>query len=573
MRFCNSALASIEKCGVSIVSKDGERFEVKLVESEIARELHRLGAVSPRALQMNIMVPFSSITVKYLLGLRNLSDCTEEMDWFALENSLQEIAGFGSQPNYPRIKSIKEAFCDHIASTLSDKNCFLIHKKFREFDCPSHADKTMEYILYNLVRMVVVDKIVDVEFFRLPVEELAELLDRDDVNVNSEIQIAVVIDRWISADFKSRDKFRPMLMTTVRLLGLTEETARLFSDYHLSMKNPRKTRDIVIIVGGWLHRKACDRIEWFDPEQREWKVSQQKLPMAIAYHGAAIVDGILFVFGGSNGVRTCCETWKLPLNTWQWKKCDNMLEPRNYISNSSVVFDGKIYVFGGQNWREITRVGLRSRTGEVYDPKTNRWTATGNLHDMRSDCAAAVFDSQIYVSGGFNGDQILSSVEVYNPIGDFFSRYIDLPYPITGHCLVNHHEQLFIVGGFDGSERLNKIWMWNRKGEWQERPEKLTFGRSTSAACSYKGWVLSVAGYTDRVEASCEALLPTPEAGLLSPIPEIPNAKSALKVLIAPNWRSYLENRGTITGNMLMTDDESDDEGTSSYMSHMAERT
>ncbi|PIC33806.1 hypothetical protein B9Z55_013658 [Caenorhabditis nigoni] len=568
MRFCNTQFVSVERSDVAIVSKDGHRFEVKLAESEIARELNCLGAVSPRALQKNILVPFSTNTVEYLLGLNNVSDCTEEKSWFGLEKALEEIAGFGSQPNYPKILTIKNAICDHMLSTLSDRNCFLLHKKFRQFDCPIHANKTVEYILYNLVRMVTVDKIVDVEFFRLPVEELAELLNNDEINVDREVKIVEVIGKWIAADFVNRDKFRPMLMHTVRLMALDEETAKQLAEYRLSMQQPRKTRDILLAVGGWLHRQACDRIDWFDPEAREWKVSQQRLPMPLAYHGAAILGDELYVFGGSNGTRTRCETWKMSTKTWQWEKCDNMLEPRNYITNSSVVYDGKIYVFGGQNWREITRASLRSRTGEMYDPKTNKWTATGNLHDMRSDCAAAVFDNQIYVSGGFNGDNILASVEVYNPIGDFFSRYIDLPYPITGHCLVTHQERLFIVGGFNGMERMNKIWMCHRNGEWQEIPEKLVLGRSTSAAISYKGWLFSIAGYTERVEATCEIMLPTPDAARFGSIPPLPKAKSALKVLQASNWRSHLENRGIDTMDYTMSDSDSEYDGASnSFMS------
>lgn len=570
MRFCNSGLASREPSDVAILSKDGDRFEVKLAESEIARELNCLGAISPRSLKKNILVPFSTNTVEYLLGLTKVSDCCKEMDWFGLEKSLEEIAGFGSQPNFPKILDTKNAICDHILATLSDRNCFLLHKKFRQFDCQKHAQKTFEYILYNLVRMVVVDKIVDVEFFRLPVEELAELLDNDNINVEQEEGIVEVIGKWIAADYSNREKFRPMLFSTVRLLALNEETAKQFHGYRLSMKSPRKIRDILIAVGGWLHRQACDRIEWFDPEQKEWKVSQQKLPMVLAYHGAAVLDGTLYIFGGSNGMRTRCETWKISPVNWKWERCDNMLEPRNYISNSSVVFDGKIYVFGGQNWREITRVSLRSKTGEVYDPKTNKWTATGSLHDMRSDCAAAVYDNQIYVCGGFNGDNILSSVEVYNPIGDFFSRYIDLPCPITGHCLVNHLDHLFVVGGFNGAERLNKIWIWKRTGEWEERPEKLVFGRSTSAACSYKGWIFSVAGYTEKVEDTCEIVLPGPNAARFGAVPPIPRAKSALKVLNAPNWRSYLESRGTDESSYAMSDSDSEyDGGSNSFMSPM----
>lgn len=569
MRFCNSGLTTNEKSDVAIISKEGERFEVKLFESEIARELNYLGAVSPRSLQKNILVPFSSHTVKYLLGLIKVTDCIEEEDWFGLEKSLEEIAGFGSQPNYPKIRSIKHAICDHILSTLDDRNCFFLHKKFRQFDCQNHANKSLEYIIYNLIRMVMIDQVVDVEFFRLPPEELTELLDNDSLNLDKELHVVGVIGKWISADSQSRERFRPMLMSTVRVLSLDEKTLKAYSEFHLSMKKPRKTCDLIMIVGGWLHRQACDRIEWFDPESKEWKVSQQRLPMPLAYHGAAIIYGMLYVFGGSNGVRTRCETWRLSSLTWKWEKCDNMLEPRNYISNSSVVYDDKIYVFGGQNFREITRVATRSRTGEVYDPKINRWISTANLHDMRSDCAASVFDNQIYVCGGFNGDNILSTVEVYNPIGDFFSRYIDLPFPITGHCLVTHQEHLFVVGGFNGAQRLNKIWMWNRKGEWQERSEKLMFGRSTSAACSYKGWIVSVAGYTERVESTCEILLPTPNAARFGSIPPIPRAKSALKVLHAPNWRSRLENRGVIETHLAMSEEDYDEEDgeTTSYMS------
>lgn len=142
------------------------------------------------------------------------------------------------------------------------------------------------------------------------------------------------------------------------------------------MDYPRKTRDVLLLIGGWLHRKACDRLEWYDPEFNTWNVSKQKLPMPLAYHGAVILNEHLYVFGGSNGIKTRCETWKLSPTEWKWQKCDNMMEPRNYIANSSVVYDGKIYVFGGQNWREVSRNMQRSRTGEMYDPTTNRWSST-----------------------------------------------------------------------------------------------------------------------------------------------------------------------------------------------------
>lgn len=65
MRYCNSGLkVSSERSDVAIVSTEGERFEVKPMESSIVPELIRLGVTSPRSLKRNILVPFSSTTVE-----------------------------------------------------------------------------------------------------------------------------------------------------------------------------------------------------------------------------------------------------------------------------------------------------------------------------------------------------------------------------------------------------------------------------------------------------------------------------------------------------------------------------
>ncbi|CAI2354296.1 unnamed protein product [Caenorhabditis sp. 36 PRJEB53466] len=551
-------LNAFDRSDVAVVSTDGCRFELKPLESEVARELIRLGTISPRSLKKNILVPFSSLTVKYLLDTTLLKSIEEEEEWISLENAMEEICGFAKQ--YPKIRTARDTICDLMMSTLSDQNCFLLLKKFNQFDCPLHVAKAFVYIKYNLVRMVLIERTVDMEFFRLPPEDLKMLLDADDLNVDKEVQVAEMANKWIAIDFSRREKFRPILMSSVRLQALPEQMAGMLADYDLSRKAPRKTRDVLIIVGGWLHKKGCNRLEWFDPEVKVWRVCQQSLPMPLAYHGSVILDDHLYVFGGSNGTRTRCETWKMSPKTWQWQRCDNMMEPRNYISNSSVAYDGKIYVFGGQNWREITRNMHRSRTGEVYDPMTDRWNPTAPLQDMRSDCAAAVFEDNIYVCGGFNGDVLLSSVEVYNPLNNFFVRLVNLPYPLSGHCLLVYQHQLFIVGGFNGAERQTKVLVWNQAGEWMMHDHELIQGRSTSAVCTYKGNVVVVGGYTNQVESTCETLLY--EHG--SPVLELPNllrAKSALRVLVAPNWRDHLERRGSWSGDSeLDLDKDSDDD-------------
>ena len=51
---------------------------------------------------------------------------------------------------------------------------------------------------------------------------------------------------------------------------------------------------------------------------------------------------------------------------------------------------------------------------DVYDPQTNSWTSACPLNDQRSATSVAVMKGRIFAIGGFNG-QFLSSVEVYDP--------------------------------------------------------------------------------------------------------------------------------------------------------------
>jgi serine/threonine-protein kinase PknK len=71
--------------------------------------------------------------------------------------------------------------------------------------------------------------------------------------------------------------------------------------------------------------------------------------------------------------------------------------------------DGRIYVMGGVNDSEwLTSV-------EAYDPTTKAWADVTPLLTPRSGLAAvAAGDGQIYAIGGNSGTEVLPTVEVYN---------------------------------------------------------------------------------------------------------------------------------------------------------------
>lgn len=61
----------------------------------------------------------------------------------------------------------------------------------------------------------------------------------------------------------------------------------------------------------------------------------------------------------------------------------------------------------------------------------------------------------MYVFGGFNGEEHLSSVEVYNPDTDQWTLCGRMAIPRSGVGVVLHEDVFYVIGGHDGQDRLS----------------------------------------------------------------------------------------------------------------------
>ena len=60
----------------------------------------------------------------------------------------------------------------------------------------------------------------------------------------------------------------------------------------------------------------------------------------------------------------------------------------------------------------------------------------------------------MYVVGGFDGQEVLNSVEVYDPGDNSWSFAVAMNSPRSGVSLVAYRDSLYALGGFDGARRL-----------------------------------------------------------------------------------------------------------------------
>ena len=88
-----------------------------------------------------------------------------------------------------------------------------------------------------------------------------------------------------------------------------------------------------------------------------------------------------------------------------------MLPPMNRIRSDAcaVSHAGLVYIIGGSDGTEILS------SIEIYDPQTNQWTYGPSMSVRRSGLRAVLHRGKIYAMGGYDGQDILSSVECLDP--------------------------------------------------------------------------------------------------------------------------------------------------------------
>jgi kelch-like protein 10 len=105
------------------------------------------------------------------------------------------------------------------------------------------------------------------------------------------------------------------------------------------------------------------------------------------------------------------------------------------------------------------------------------------MHLLRSDASAASLNGKIYIVGGFDGDEVLSSAEVFDPDTNEWTFIHPMESPRSGLSLVAYNNFLHAIGGFDDFTRLTSGERYNPacSSGWQEIAEMFS-PRSNFAA-------------------------------------------------------------------------------------------
>ena len=151
-----------------------------------------------------------------------------------------------------------------------------------------------------------------------------------------------------------------------------------------------------------------------------------------------IYNDIAYVMSGNT-----MYTYNFKENTWSKL---SKTKPTTAYYSSSAIIDGKIYYINGSELS--SPYNLADAHIEYYDIANDTWTTSTAKPSRRFYSAAtAVYDKKIYMIGGSDGDDALSSVYCYDPVNDTCVKLKDAPIEMNAARAVTVGEYIYMMGG------------------------------------------------------------------------------------------------------------------------------
>ncbi|XP_044754365.1 kelch-like ECH-associated protein 1 [Coccinella septempunctata] len=245
-----------------------------------------------------------------------------------------------------------------------------------------------------------------------------------------------------------------------------EYLAKIFKDLTLHKRTKEKERTpciprVIYVTGGYL-RQSLDIVEGFNVDNKTWK-KMDSLTIPRSGLGGAFLKGMFYAVGGRNTSPTQSydSDWVERYNPVkdQWRVCSPMSVPRNRVGVA--VMDGLLYAVGGSEGSKYLN------SVECYDPDTDKWAPVKSMHYNRLALGVAVVNRLLYAIGGYDGTNRHNSAECYHPENDEWTMINPMHIPRSGAGVAAINQYIFVIGGYDGTRQLNQVERYDtEKGEW-----------------------------------------------------------------------------------------------------------
>ena len=229
--------------------------------------------------------------------------------------------------------------------------------------------------------------------------------------------------------------------------------------------------------------EATGVVQVYDAADGNWSYGTS-MPgnQSVGLAGVASFNGMIYVAGGVTAEDRSDSNRRLirydPLND-SWTQLADMNNRRH--SFELVSFRGRLIAYGGVavHYDPISQTTIEAETNltEAYDPATDTWTQLPNATYKFSAYAAAVFNDEIIIHGGYQTTGWSGSANDktygYDPFTNHWTTYATLPFSLYDSTLVLANDTLVYAGG-DSSNNRFSTWsvQYLAENEYNVNPAK-----------------------------------------------------------------------------------------------------
>lgn len=243
---------------------------------------------------------------------------------------------------------------------------------------------------------------------------------------------------------------------------------------------------IIYVLGSSEGRVGSWYVEAFDPVTGQWT---QKAPMPTSRdeYGVAELNGQIYAIGGLDDNSTALDTveaYAPGSNTWSTKSS----LPASVFGGAACALNSTLYFVGGRNYAQ-TFSALRT-----YDPGTNAWTTLpSGLFYARSRLGLAEVGGKLYAIGG----ELTPVVEEYNPATDSWTTRTAMPTTRFNFAVVALGSKIYVIGGFDAARTpLNTVEVYDPATDQWATKTPMPTPRALAAAAVLNGKIYVIGGNT-----------------------------------------------------------------------------
>jgi len=232
----------------------------------------------------------------------------------------------------------------------------------------------------------------------------------------------------------------------------------------------------------------------------EWN-GQGNTPIPIPLFGSSAIayNGYIYIIGGgTNNIFSGAQTvFSAPISSGTvgpWTQLDSSL-PIPLVFQTAVESDGYVYVMGGVTDAQITDPSNVVFSAQLNNDGTlGQWTTQANsLPDTSFFSTSVVYDGYIYLFGGQNSQgptNAVYSAPITNGTVGSWSTTQSLPAPLWASTSVLYNGKVYLLGGADNdSNSQNTVYSASltngEVGQWTNEtnslPQALTYSTSTVA--------------------------------------------------------------------------------------------